>query len=460
MSTVRKLAVLAVVAALVAVWLLVRQATSPPGAPAAATDGSAPPTDASTPPTDDGHGDGRTGDTSAEHALLACLDVAPASDDEIPDEIRAVVDLLTEKVTAERELAFEAPVETELLPVDEFTARDLERKAGYTPAVADLETRMLTALGAAAPGTDLREVMLADLSDRSTGYYEPATGKVVARSDAGADPAAVLTLAHELDHALTDQALGLPDLAGMRSLDAAMAANAVTEGDAMLLTYRWGLRHPALAEELRSADWGMSEGSGLPNFVHRQLAFPYLAGADFVCEQFRAGGWDAVDQLYSALPSTTAQILWPERYHAGEEAVDVSAPTPPPGRGWRTRRMSTLGAAELLWLFEAPGDDPAAAVSDPRERAAAWAGGELTLWTRDDETAVGLVLADRGEAPPLCDSVNRWYGAAFPTSTVAGDEGTTTFEGSTQAAAVRCRGTEVRVGIAPDLEAALAVAGS
>ena len=87
--------------------------------------------------------------------------------------------------------------------------------------------------------------------------------------------------------------------------------------------------------------------------------------------------------------------------------------TPPPGG--TARHDDTFGAAQLLWLFEAPGGDTAAAIADPAASTAAWAGGEVRLWDVDGDPVVGLSLADRGAGdPPLCGSVTDWFAAAAP----------------------------------------------
>src|SRR5690606_18160732 len=101
----------------------------------------------------------------------------------------------------------------------------------------------------------------------------------------------------------------------------------------------------------------------------------------------------------------------------------------------------------------APGDDRSAGFEDAEDRARAWAGGELVVGTRGDDTAVVLHLAEHDDAPvPLCTTVTQWYGRAFPDATRdAGEE--TTFTGADQAATVTCDDGQVRLALGPDLEA-------
>jgi hypothetical protein len=195
-----------------------------------------------------------------------------------------------------------------------------------------------------------------------------------------------------------------------------------------------------------------------PHYLRAQLEFPYLEGAGFVCELHQGGGWGAVDAAYRDLPTTTAQILFPDRYAARVSAADPRDPGLPGGR-WARARMDSLGAAQLLWLFEAPGGDIARALDDPRRAATAWAGGEIHLYTDGPATAVGVALVE-GAGAGLCDAIGRWYRAAFREAGPApADPGEAlTSDGPTQDAVLHCDGADVRLGIAPDLSTARALA--
>jgi hypothetical protein len=201
-------------------------------------------------------------------------------------------------------------------------------------------------------------------------------------------------------------------------------------------------------EAIAEAEAGLA---GLPYILQQELLFPYEDGLTFVCDLYRDGGWNEVDRAYGDPPTTTAQVLFPERY------ADREAPLDPrdTGRltgGWRLEGTHQFGAATLLWLLEAPGGDPGRALDDPREGAAAWGGGELRLWRRGPATGVGIALAERDGHDVLCSAVSHWYAAAFPG---ANPRGSATgrgllLDGSRQDAAVICDGDQIRLGIGPD----------
>jgi hypothetical protein len=150
----------------------------------------------------------------------------------------------------------------------------------------------------------------------------------------------------------------------------------------------------------------------LPHYLEASEVFPYLAGESFVCHLYRRGGWKAVNAAYDRPPASTAQILFPARYDRRERPVEAP-PAASPGAGWQRYYRSAIGAADLLWLFEAPGDKKSRALSQPRQRAAAWAGGDAVVWTKGRRTVLAVTLVERsGARPRLCASVRAWAQAA------------------------------------------------
>ena len=153
------------------------------------------------------------------------------------------------------------------------------------------------------------------------------------------------------------------------------------------------------------------------------------------------------------------EILFPERYREGFAPVD---PRDPELRlkAWRATAFVQMGAAPLLWLFQAPGGDPDAALADPRGSVEAWAGGEVHLWTNGPDTAVAMLLAEQPGRDTLCADVGDWYGASFQDDREVGTaDGGLEATGGAQDAVVVCTPDEVRVGMAPGLRTARLLAG-
>lgn len=456
---------------LVAGLVLVRATSTPPTrteqampAPTAQAPPAPPPSPPRDEPGDDPDGgtlDGLLGGMDPVE-LAGCIGTPASDPTPLPDDLDAAITVIADQVAAERELTFTDPVDPVLLPPDALRERVVELTTRDYPAeAASVDARLLAGLGVVAPGTDLQRLQLELLGGQVAGFYDPATGELTAGATDGLDATTRMALAHEVDHALTDQAIGLPDLEGFAGRsDEALAALAVVEGDASLLMQRWATQQLPLMDQLAAAASGLGPADQLqsvPWLLQQQLVFPYTAGLAFACGQFADGGWPSIDALYDALPTTSAQVLWPARHAAGETAVDVADPSLP--AGWQEVRRDQLGAADLLWLFQAPGDDRAAGLADAEDRARAWAGGEVAVGTQADATAVAITLAEHPQAPvPLCDSVTTWYDRAFPDATVHATAATTSWTGADQSAVVACDGDRVRLGMGPDLETARASA--
>ena len=379
----------------------------------------------------------------------------------IPEgDVAIQVDAIEAIVEDERGVAVDGDLDIEFVSLDEVQRRAVDINSQELDAAeAAADATILTGLGAVEPGTDLVQEQLAALDAGVGGFYNPDDQKLVIGSET-MDGLGAMVTSHELVHAMTDATFGLPDtqaIAASQGADAAYAALNAIEGDASLYSQRFVGQHLPFDQLMAlqsTSDDTTAAMAELPHFVNRNLQFPYIEGMTFTCDVFLEGGWEAVDQTYATLPTTTAQILFPDRYRAGEAAVDVRDPAGP--SGWTEADSDTFGAADLLFLLEAPGNDTDAALSEPKERAAAWAGGEVHAWTQGDRSAVGLVLADRGEATPLCDTVTDFYAAAFPGATRGGDTGDATFDGDVQDAVVTCDGAEVALGTGPDLDTARA----
>jgi hypothetical protein len=409
------------------------------------------------------------GGANGTAGLVGCLlPDRPLSGPPVEDvPIEQAVTTIAGQVEDLRELEFTEPVHPVFVSPDESAARvqDLFLEE-YTEDIGDAEGRILTALGAVPPGTDLRVLRSEILGQQVAGFYDPETGELVIRQGA-----AHLTLmdrvilVHELDHALTDQVLGIPLPDDLRTgqEDADLARTALVEGDATLLMQRYsasvpfgdqleGLDPSALGDAIRA----QADLAEMPPYLAAEMTFPYEEGLAFVCDLYRDGGWASVNQAYRTPPDSSVEVLAPELYSEGFEPVDPRDPGTL-GRPWRRLVISQLGAAQLLWLFEAPGGRTSNAVEDAGAAARAWAGGEIHLWTAGADSALGMSLVERPGEDGLCQAVMDWYRAAFDDDGEQGNGELLRAVGGRQDAEVRCHEDEVRVGIGPTLETARAL---
>lgn len=381
----------------------------------------------------------------------------------IEGDVRQQVEAITPLVEDQRGLRFDKAVAPEFLASNEFEQQlSSTVESEYPAEQADLDARVLELLGAIPRDTDLKALQNEVLAGQVAGYYDPDTGRTVVRvpdGSSGLDANGQVTLAHELNHALTDQILGLPDTEQEGASDANLARIALVEGDATLLMQQFSLGSIGLLDQLGAAfspDALAAQGQleNVPSYLRNELMFPYLSGLGYVCRLYAEGGWPAVDAAYRELPQTTAEVLFPEDAGAApEDPRDAASP----GAGWTKARSDTLGAAPLLWLMQAPGGDEAKAIDAPADAARHWAGGELALFTSGEQSALGLALVDKADGGVLCTAIEDWYTAAFDTARTE-DGGTVMMDGGDQVGALHCDGRDVRLGIGPDEATAAALA--
>ncbi len=381
----------------------------------------------------------------------------------LPTDPVELVDVVADQVAELRGLDWQTDPEVDFVDADELADRLASLLAeDADPEALEAQRRLLHALGAIAGDLDLEEVQRRLLDEQVAGYYHPDSGELVVRvpDDGRIRPLDQVTLAHELEHALADQALGLPDLDAESyddDADASLGALALVEGDATLLMNQWMLQHLSLPEQLSGAlggDLAAAQASldAVPHHLQRELLYPYTAGLDYVCARWLEGGWEAVDAAYADPPATSYEVLFPD----DPREPRTPAPLTPPAGGEQILD-STFGAAPLLWLLEAPGGEPDRALDAPRDRASAWAGGRVAVWDLDGVTVAGLSLVD-GDGS-LCATVADWHLAAFPDHEPSGGGDTRTFTGDDAAAALSCEGDAVHYATTGDLEVARRVVG-
>jgi hypothetical protein len=391
-----------------------------------------------------------------------CLQIALGAPVRAPSAREADVAGVAEALERIRELRFEDVPEPTYLPPERL-ARRVTRELDYPRPEADMDERILSSLEAIPEDLDLRRAVLDLLGGQVAGFYDTDTDELVVGSDlaAGLSALDLLTLVHELEHALADQRLGVPDIDRIQEedADAASAALALVEGDAQISTEAYAARALRPGDLLDVAGASLPELPRTPHYLARSLLFSYLEGARFACTLHAEGGWEAVNAAYEDPPGSTDEVLFPARYRDGRGPRDPRDPRDLPAP-WEPAPPRTFGAADLLFLFEAPGGDRSRALSEPMERVRAWAGGEIHLWTRGDRTALALLIAQGPGGEDLCGSVAEWYRRSAPRAADRTQEvpaAELALDGPRRDAVLLCEGGEVRLGIGPDLRVARAV---
>lgn len=291
------------------------------------------------------------------------------------------------------------------------------------------------------------------------GIYFPVTDEMALIGDDDNNLSAIeeFTYAHELVHALQDQHLGLDRLFAQQAMvndDVDLALSALIEGDASLVATNYLDDHPALAFGVLGATLGMLPGTltldAAPLVLVYTSNFPYLDGERFVTAVRDAGGWEAVNALYTDPPRSTEQILHPEKYLSQRDdptLVTLPVLTRALGPGWTPVHDGTLGelqTAILLAAEQATGFGPLPAAAT--EAAAGWEGDRYALWANDgDETLIWRsVWESEADAAEFVAALQAYDAGRFDGTwrSVSGDESVLT--GSGVAVRLVHQGTEVQ----------------
>lgn len=326
-------------------------------------------------------------------ALLAGLAVLTGDGGEPAGPPPTPVATVAERVEELRDLRFDEVPEAERVAPAQARAEglaDLDR--GYPPARRRADEALYERLGLLPEGTDLRDVQSAIFAEQVAGYYDPRTDRLRLVEGAGSGNRVLdeMTLAHELVHALEDQAIGLDLTLADATDDRGLAYRALVEGTATQAMF-------AYLDEYVDAEVALGAliGSGLsapsmanlPPFVRAALTFPYLRGREFVARLERDGGWRLVDvALRARPPQSTEQILHPEAWLR----VEVPDRIRPPVRdGAEPLATGTFGEWQTGRLLATAGGGRA-------EAAAGWGGDAYAVW--EDAVAVRWSWDSRADA--------------------------------------------------------------
>jgi hypothetical protein len=281
-----------------------------------------------------------------------------------------------------------------------------------TPAELQLGQDELITLGLLPKDANLRSVMLDFQSGQVAGYYSPDKDQlfVVSRSG-GLGPTEMVTYAHEFTHQLQDQRVGLKSLGldAPDQSDRGLARLALVEGDATSVQGAWmqqNLTSQQMGELLQASldPKAIAALQNAPPFVRETSLFPYQTGLAFVTGLVAPGGYAAVDTAFKDPPSSTEQVLHPEKYAAHEAPVAVTIPAgiaAKLGAGWTVAGQDTLGELVLqIWMKQG-----AVAPADATAAAAGWGGDRLVV-LRGPAGAVGVGLITTWDTPADAASFN------------------------------------------------------
>ncbi|MBA3654465.1 MAG: hypothetical protein H0W70_09760 [Actinobacteria bacterium] len=342
--------------------------------------------------------------TSTTSVPASTTSVSPAATSTTaPDPVAAVVKELQAFVEARRKLKFTQPLKFTLLSNAAFRARLLQL-AKEDDAELAKTGRELVALGLLKRGVDLRKARDELLGAAVIGVYDPKAAELFVRGTK-ITPFVRTTLVHEITHALQDQNFKIehPEYA-KRDDEIDLTFSAVAEGDAVRIeeAYRNTLstaeRRQASAEEFALA--GSINPAVIPPVLSQLLVFPYTDGKSLVEALLKAGGSERVDAAFREPPTTTEQVIHPERFLAGERPKTVATPR----ADGDVIDQGVVGEYLLKLMLSSVSPGDAARAAD------GWGGDRYVAWDRGDVTClrVAITMDTTKDRDELRDVLGRW----------------------------------------------------
>ena len=293
-----------------------------------------------------------------------------------------------------------------VLSPEEFTERVRSEVASELEDI-EVDEALFKLLGLLSPDDDLAALYEELYGESVAGFYSSDDQEmVIPSSGEELSPVEVLTLLHELVHAVTDQHFGfglrMEDLADNQLYDPASGLVSLVEGDATLSEV---LYVENLTASERSRLWAeimaMEQPDlDIPLFMEQSLYFPYERGFEYVLNGWRKGGWQAVNELYLDPPASTEEI-----YEGGPasftQPVEMERPAGSLPEGYEEIYDYTWGFLDILLMFEQV-LGPEAAV----DAATGWGGGR-SLVAYDPEGEVVFVWEYAGDSRDEAEELAR-----------------------------------------------------
>lgn len=320
------------------------------------------------------------------------------------DSAQSTVDAALAHVSEIRQLHATGPVKGNVIGREELLRRMKEDLfSDLEPELIQGTTELLFAIGASSADLDYLGSVLTLLGSQLAGFYDPRQKEMVLLDDLGAE-AEEATLWHELVHALQDQHYDLEKLVKWSPDhgDTVTAIQCLAEGDAtsaMLDTMLQprGQNALALPEKTLGNMLAMMEAlpeiASVPAMLKRSVVAPYADGIAFTHALRRRGGWAAVDAAWRDLPTSTEQILHPDKYLVHEPPERLPVPPAPPGGPDALLFHDVIGEQGLRITFE-----EWVPLSTAAETASGWGGDAIAVFAAGDRRAVAIRLRFDDEA--------------------------------------------------------------
>ena len=328
-------------------------------------------------------------------------ETSPSIAPEIAEAMRADIGVIMLDVEESRGLPFlEIPTVT-ILDETDFTNRvrsTMEEDLDTDEIAGD--QAIFELLGMLDGSTDLYQLLVDLYTEQVAGFFDPDADELVVPVSAdGITPLQEITIAHELVHALTDQHFDFNEVFEDRlengTGDDASGVLALVEGDA---TYQQFLylesMDPVAAAGavLESLAFDTSVFDSAPEWIQKDLTYPYEHGLVFAGFIVGQDGLKGLDETYLDLPVSSEQILHPQKYLRAEGPTEL-APLTVELAGWDLFDEATFGEWGIRMLIL---DSPTPGLRT--QAAAGWGNDTYRAFLSGEEAAFAWLYEGETEA--------------------------------------------------------------
>ena len=287
-------------------------------------------------------------------------------------------------IEKETSLPFTGPLKVTALDTDPFNARlDAVRMAPALDRARRAEAT-LKALGIIEPTVNLADQVKRLSTGAVTAFYDVKANELVIRNGQ-LTPFMLKSIVHEMVRADYDQHFELDRPALVNPDDeTGVAWDSLVEGSASRIEARFITALPDNDKKSVQAEQQRIAGQlpkDLPDYVLVEYAFPFGSGPKFADYLMSNGGPARVNAAFQHPPTTTEQIIHPEKFVAGEGPKAMTNPT----ADAPAIRSGSLGQLMISLML--------AQVLDPNQAetvADGWGADRYVVWQNGGQTCVRL----------------------------------------------------------------------
>jgi len=349
-----------------------------------------------------------------------------------PAELLETVDEIIPTVERLRGLDFKTPIKKGVknrAEIESYIKEQVRRE--YMKEELQLEGRMFRRLGLIPEKIDYVEYLVKLLTEQVGGYYDQEKKLFVIASWLPSEEQKPV-MVHELTHALQDQYFNiekvLADDRELQNNDRTLAHQSLLEGDAMVVMLQSELesagRHftdlPDLAFVMQMQLDAMQAQYAVfreaPVFIQQNFLFPYGYGASFLQKTWKnEPGWQFINKIYADLPSSTEQILHPEKYFGVRDdpkPVKPIDPTAGLGDDWSIAYRNVLGEFSLGLMLNLHLTEEHA-----KKSVVGWGGDQVLYLVKgdgQDAAFINTVWDTDEDAETFFMAMGDWFAKRYP----------------------------------------------